>query len=63
VGSSFRVIEQNNNSKHRLCLRLSVPYVYVTFNWDFECTLLTGENSLPVIKKENQGIRHFIHLI
>jgi len=61
--STFRIIEQNNNnSKHCLCLRLSVPYVYVTFNWDFECTLLTKETTMPMIKKENQGMRYYIYI-
>lgn len=54
VDSTFRIIEQNNNNKHYLCLRLSVPYMYVTFNWDFECILLTNETTIPIVKKENQ---------
>jgi len=29
--------------------------MYVTFNWDFECYLLTESSVVPMVKKENQG--------
>ncbi|OUM61418.1 hypothetical protein PIROE2DRAFT_12570 [Piromyces sp. E2] len=55
VNTSF-VLLQKNDDKQFICLRLSVPYLYVTFNWDFECSLLTESSTIPMVKKENQGL-------
>ncbi|KAG4086814.1 hypothetical protein H8356DRAFT_1732744 [Neocallimastix lanati (nom. inval.)] len=58
VNTTYRIIKKDPHNKnidnHNLCVELSVPYMYVTFNWNFECTLLSIDTTFPIIKKENQ---------
>ncbi|ORX76154.1 hypothetical protein BCR32DRAFT_271462 [Anaeromyces robustus] len=53
VNTTFRLINQSQN-KDNICIQLSVPYIYVTFNWNFDCILLSNTTNLSFIKKENQ---------
>eukprot|EP00833_Pecoramyces_ruminatium_P002793 jgi/Orpsp1_1/1176825/evm.model.c7180000059168.1 len=52
----FMITDLKNicNSNHYLCIELSVPYMYVTFKWNFDCTLLNIDTTLSIAKKENQ---------
>jgi len=67
VNTTYRIIKKDPHNKnidnHNLCVELSVPYMYVTFNWNFECTLLSIDTTFPIIKKENQGFILLLHCI